>query len=167
MDKASFAASQTTTVSAEVESVDHDTRVVTLRKPDGETITFTVGDEVRNLGQVEVGDILVAEYEVSVSVEVMEDDGMGTEAAEASAMVRAEEGERPGMAAMDASVVVATVEAINLEANTFKLALPDGTVNEYVARNPQNLKRAEVGDLVVITVTESIAIAVEEQPAPQ
>ena len=42
---------------------------------------------------------------------------------------------------------------------------PDGTVSEYVARNPENLKRAAVGDLVVMTVTESVAITVEEQSA--
>jgi hypothetical protein len=38
-------------------------------------------------------------------------------------------------------------------------------VNEYVARNPENLKRAEVGDLVIITVTEAIAMTVEVGPS--
>ena len=66
---------------------------------------------------------------------------------------------------MDATIVVATVEEINLEMNTFKLKGPDGEVTEYVARNPENLRRSAVGDLVVITTTESVAITVEEQPA--
>ncbi len=69
----------------------------------------------------------------------------------------------PGVAAMAANVIISTVEEINLEANTFKLKGPDGVVNEYVARNPDNLKRSAVGDLVVITVTEAIAITVEKQ----
>jgi hypothetical protein len=71
----------------------------------------------------------------------------------------------PGFAAMDARVTTATVEEINLETNTFKLQGPEGRIKEYVARNPENLKRAMVGDLVVITVSEAIAITVEEQPA--
>jgi hypothetical protein len=71
----------------------------------------------------------------------------------------------PGFAAMEQVVVTATVEDINIEANTFKLKGPDGTINEYTARNPDNLKRAMVGDLVVITRTDAIAIVVEEQPA--
>ena len=95
----------------------------------------------------------------------MANEGMDADAAEVSAVARTKEGEMPGVAAMDATVVTATVEAINLEMNTFKLKGPDGTVNEYVARNPENLKRAAVGDLVVITVTEALAITVEEQPA--
>jgi len=37
----------------------------------------------------------------------------------------------PGVAAMDTTVVVSTVEEINLETNTFKLKGPDGVVTEY------------------------------------
>jgi len=95
----------------------------------------------------------------------MANDGMEAEAAEVSAMARAEEGEMPGVAAMEAMVVTATVEEINLETNTFKLKEPDGSINEYMARNPENLKLAEVGDLVVTTITASVAIVVEEKPA--
>jgi len=165
MDKPSFSASQSMTVSAVVTAIDHDTRVVTVRKPDGEELTFTASEEVRNLPQVQVGDILVAEYVESVSIEVMADDGMGTDAAEAVAMGRAEVGAMPGFAAMDSKIVIAKVEEINLELNTFKLKGPDGVVEEFVARNPDNLRRSEVGDLVVITTTEAVAISVEHQPA--
>jgi hypothetical protein len=164
LDRPSFSASQSMTVSAVVEAIDHESRVVTVRRPDGEEITFTAGEEARNLGQVEVGDVLIAEYVESVSIVVMANDGLGADAAGAAAMARAAEGDMPGFAAMDASVVIATVEEINLEMNTFKLKGPDGTVSEYVARNPDNLNRAAVGDLVVITVTEAVAIAVERQP---
>ena len=165
MDKPSFSASQSMTVSAVVTAIDHDTRVVTVRKPDGEDLTFTASEEVRNLPQVQVGDVLVAEYVESVSIEVMADDGMGTDAAEAVAMGRAEKGAMPGFAAMDSKIVIAKVEEINLELNTFKLKGPDGVVEEFVARNPDNLRRSEVGDLVVITTTEAVAISVEHQPA--
>jgi hypothetical protein len=69
------------------------------------------------------------------------------------------------MAAIDALVVTATVEEINLEANTFKLKGPSGEIKEYTARNPENLKKAEVGDIVVITYTEAIALSVEKTTA--
>jgi hypothetical protein len=164
-EKPSFSASQSMTVTALVEAIDHETRVVTVVKPDGESITFTASDEVRNLAQVNVGDYLVAEYVETVSIEVMANDGMQAEAAAVSAMARTEKGDMPGVAAMDAMVVTSTVEEINLEANTFKLKEADGSINEYMARNPENLKRAAVGDLVVTTVTASVAIVVEEKPA--
>lgn len=165
MEKPSFYASQTSSISAVVEAIDHETRVVTVRKPDGEAITFTASEEARNLGQVTVGDVLYAEYQQSFSIEVMANDGMDADAAALSAMARTEEGEMPGAMTVDAMVITATVEEINLEANTFKLKGPEGNINEYVARNPENLKRASVGDLVVITVTETVAITVEERAA--
>ena len=91
IEKPSFSASQSMTVSALVEAINHETRVVTVRKPDGEAITFTADDEVRNLAQVNVGDFLIAEYVETVSVEVMANAGLEPEEAEASAMTKPED----------------------------------------------------------------------------
>jgi len=162
MEKPSFSATQSMTVSAVVDEIDHETRVVTVTKADGESLTFVASEEARNLDQVTVGDVLIAEYMETVSIEVLANDGMKPEAAQASAMARTKKGEMPGVAAMDTTIITATVEEINLEMNTFKLKGPDGTVEEYVARNPENLKRAAVGDLVVITLTSAVAITVHE-----
>lgn len=165
LDRPSFAASQTMVVTAVVEAIDHETRVVTVRKPDDEAITFTASDEARNLDQVSVGDVLVAEYKETFTIDVLANDGLEPDAANAAALARTKEGEMPGVAAIDSTVVISTVEDINIEANTFKLKGPDGVVTEYVARNPENLKRSKVGDLVVITSTAAIAIMVEKAPA--
>lgn len=165
MERPSMSTSRTMVVSAVVEAIDHETRVVTVRKADGEEITFTASEEARNLDQVAVGDILRAEYVETLSIEVMANEGFEPEAAGGAAMARTKKGEMPGMAAMEQAVITAVVEEINIENNTFKLREPDGSVNEYVARVPENLKRAKVGDLVVITVTNAVAIVVEEQPA--
>ena len=164
MDKPSFSASQTTTITARVEAIDHETRLVTLLGPEGNEITFTASEEARNLDQVDVGDIVSAEYVESVSVEVVANEGSEPGSGEMAAMARTEKGEMPGGAAIDTRIVTATVEEINLEKNTFKLKGPDGNVNEFVARNPDNLRRSEVGDLVIITVTEAVAISVTKGP---
>jgi hypothetical protein len=150
------------TVTALVEAIDHETREVTLRGPEGNSMTFTASEEARNLGQVSVGDIVVAEYTQSLSIEVFANDGATPGVGGISAAGRTEEGEMPGLAAMDATVVTATVEEINLETNTFKLKGPRGEVREYQSQNPENLKRAAVGDIVVITYSEAIALAVEK-----
>ena len=165
MERPSMSTSRSMTVSAVVEAIDHETRVVTVRKANGEEITFTASEEARNLDQVDVGDVLLAEYVETLSIEVLANDGMEPEAAAAAAVARTKKGEMPGLAAMEQAVITAVVEEINLENNTFKLREADGSVNEYVARVPENLKRAKVGDLVVITVTNAVAIVVEEKPA--
>jgi len=161
-DKPSLHASQTATMTAVVEAIDHDTREVTLKGPEGNTLTFIAGDDVRNLDQVNVGDTVMAQYEQSLDIEVLPNDGSEPGAGEMTVAQRAEKGEMPGAAVVNSQVVTATVEEINLENNTFKLKGPAGEVREYTARNPENLKKAEVGDMVVITYTEAVALSVEK-----
>ena len=164
-DKPSLSTSQTVVVTAQVEAINHETREVTLRGPEGNNVSFVASEEARNLDQVQVGDTVIAEYKQDLSIQVIAGDGTAPGAGELSAMTRTAEGEMPGLAAVNTTVVSATVEEINLEANTFKLKGPNGVVNEYVARDPENLKKAAVGDLVVITYTEAIAIAVQKTEA--
>jgi len=161
-DKPSIFTSQTVTMTAEVEAIDHETREVTLKGPEGNTASFVASEEARNLDQVSVGDIVMAEYEQRLSIEVFANDGSEPGTGEMAVAARSELGEMPGMAAVDSQVVTATVEEINLENNTFKLKYPSGEINEYVAQDPENLRKAEVGDMVVITYTEAIAISVEK-----
>lgn len=161
-DKPSMSASQTVTISAMVEAINHETREVTLRGPEGNSVSFVASEEARNLDQVSVGDVVNAKYVESISVDVFANDGTEPGSGGLTVAGRSEKGEMPGVAVMDATVVTATVEEINIEANTFKLKGPDGEIEEYTARNPENLKKAAVGDLVVITYTESIALSVEK-----
>ena len=161
-DKPSMSTSQTVILTAVVEAINHETREVTLRGPEGNTVSFVASEDARNLGQVEVGDIVMAEYVQSMSIKVFANEGYEPGAGELTVAGRSEEGAMPALTAIDALVVTATVEEINLEANTFKLKGPSGEIKEYEARNPENLKKAAVGDLVVITYTEAIAISVEK-----
>jgi len=165
--KISLFTSQSVQITAVVEAIDHETRVVTLRGPEGNAVVFTASEEARNLAQVKVGDIVSAEVIQSMRIEVFANDGMEPGRGEIAALGRTAEGEMPGVVAIDTQVITATVEEINIEANTFKLKGPDGIVEEFVARNPENLKKASVGDLVVITYTEAMAISVEAAPVEE
>ena len=49
-------------IEATVTAVDAESRLLVLRGPAGNEMAFRVGDEVRNLPQVEVGDILRVSY---------------------------------------------------------------------------------------------------------
>ena len=161
-DKPSIYTSETVVLTALVEAINHETREVTLRGPEGNSVSFVASEDARNLGQVQVGDIVNAEYVQSLSVEVFANDGTEAGAGQLLAAGRSELGEMPAGMVVDSTVVTATVEEINIEDNTFKLKGPDGEIKEYVARDPENLKKAEVGDLVVITYTEALALSVEK-----
>lgn len=165
-DRPAFSASRTMTLGASVEAVNQETREVTLKNAEGDTVTFTAAPEVRNLAQIEAGDQVLAEITEEVRVEVHANpDGMEPGMGEVVAAARAEAGEMPAGAVSDTMVITAVVEEIDLDANTFKLRGPEGNVREFVARNPDNLRRSEAGDLVVITITESFGIMVERPTA--
>jgi hypothetical protein len=158
----SISANRTVTFSAEVVAIDHEAREVTLAGDDGQTVSFTARAEARNLGQVKAGDRVFAEMyeEVSISVHANPNQ-LQPAAAEMTATERTEAGEMPGAAAMDTVVISALVEEINIENNTFKLKMSDGAVREFVAQDPENLKRSKVGDLVIIGVTQAFGIVVQ------
>jgi hypothetical protein len=163
--KPSLSASQTVTATARVQAINHETREVTLLLENGELYTSQVGDEVRNLGQVSVGDVVYAHYTESVSIRVVESDGAEPEAYVEEELARSGDGRMPGVAATESAVTTAIVEEIDLDNNTFKLREPDGEIRQYTARNPGNLRMAEVGDKVITTVTTSVVITVDSQPA--
>ncbi len=157
--KISMSTSQTVMLTATVEAINHETREVTLRGPEGRTVDIVASEDARNLNQIKVGDVINIEYEQGMSIEVFAVEGAEAGAGGFAAVARPEEGGTPAMAAIDALVVTAVVEEINLEANTFKLKGPSGLVKEFEARDPENLKKAAVGDLVVITYTQAIAMS--------
>lgn len=157
----SFSASETVTVTASVVAIDHETRDVTLRDPDGNEFSFVANEEVRNLDQVEAGDIVTAEVFSEVDITVLPGDGKGPAAAEELVAARAEKGAMPGGVIADRRQIIATVEAIDLEAETYTLKGPKGNVRTFQAMNPENLKLGQVGDLVVITQTTAVGIFVE------
>ena len=140
LERPSFFASQSATINAVVESINRETREVVMKRGDGEVVSFIAREDVRNLDQVDVGDIVTAQYEESVSIEVFANEGFEPEEVEMAAVARAEEGQKPGLAAIDTFVSTATVEEINIEANTFKLRDASGQVREYAARNPENFR---------------------------
>ena len=162
--KPAFSTSETVTATAQVEAIDHESRVVTLLMENGERFTTEAGDEVRNLGQVDVGDTVYILLTESMSIRVVADDGAEPEAFVSQDVARAGEGRMPGFAATESAVETAIVEAINLKEGTFKLREADGEIRQYTACNPENLRLAEVGDKVVATVTSSMVIMVDKPP---
>lgn len=157
----SVSAVETATVTA----IDQETRSVTLLSEDGESTTFIAGDEVRNLAQVSTGDLVTIEYVKNLTVQVIDAPEAVPAVADVIAEVRADEDEMPAAATIETMVEISTIEAIDIEANTFRLKDENGVITEYTARDPKNLTRSKVGDVVVATLTEAMAISVSKVAA--
>jgi len=145
---------------AVVKAIDQKTRHVTLQQPDGKLVKFVAGDEVRNLAQVHVGDEVTVSYYQALAYEVKKPGSAAPVAAVTQGVGRAKLGEKPGAAGVQAVTVTATIAAIDEGAGTVTLRGPEGDLTTIKARNPENLTRVSVGDLVEITYTEALAISV-------
>jgi hypothetical protein len=164
-EKPSFSATQTVQLIAVVDAVDREARTITLKGPQGNTRTIQARADSNNIDQIEVGDQVNVEYIQNMSIEVFANDGMEPGSGMMAATGINKEGETPAGMEVLTSVTTAVVEDINIEANTFKLRWPEGEVLQYEAQDPENLKKADVGDLVVLTFTEAIAMSLVEVPA--
>ncbi len=57
-------------LTARVDDINHDTRLVTLKLPEGNTLRFTAGEQVKRLNEVHKGDEVVVEYMQKISIKV-------------------------------------------------------------------------------------------------
>lgn len=158
------------TVTAQVEAIDHKTRMVTLKGTDGESVTFKASEEVRNLPQVQVGDTVSVSYYTALAAQIKPKGS--TQSSEVQYDVggaRAAPGMRPGMMAADAITADVRIESVDPKTNMVRFTGPSGLVRETEVEDPQFrelLKSLKVGDIVEITYFEGIAASVEELPAP-
>ena len=114
-EKPSMSTSQSMIVTANVEAINHETREISLRGPEGGIVTFIASEDARNLGQVSVGDTVITEYVQTMSIEVFANEGYEPGAGELTVAGRSDEGAMPAMTAIDALVVTAIVEEIILK----------------------------------------------------
>ncbi len=149
-------------IEAIVMAVDAEARLLILRGPAGNEVAFRAGPEVRNLRQVEVGDILRVSYYTGFVFSMAEPGNAGVDAEIAAG--RAEEGDRPG-----AIVGVTTRQTVEILS-----VAPDGTAVSFrdadgrlqsidVPREEGQAfaRKLRPGDLVDIQYTEAIAVGVE------
>jgi hypothetical protein len=147
-------------VTAKVEAVDLKNRMVTLRSLEGKDFTVHAGEEVVNLPQVRVGDEVVLAYVNAVSVRMAESGEYWDESVKA--IGRAIPGSKPGAFEVDETKVTATIEDIDKGHETASLRLPDGSLQVVKVKDPANLDKVEVGDRIVITFSEAVAISVQK-----
>ena len=149
------------TLTATVEKIDHSTRVVTLKGPEGNMVTFRASDEAKNLDQVKAGDFVHVKYYEAVAWQVMKPGTSPKGMSKTSAVERAKKGEKPGGVMGTQVTIVADIEAIDKDKKHVTLKGPRGNSERVAVRNPKNLENVKVGDQVQLTYTEAMAISVE------
>jgi hypothetical protein len=160
--KPSVKKERTTQVTATVEAVDQEKRIITVKGPEGNIFDITAGDRVKNLAQVKVGDTMEVTYYESVAVKVFKAGEMpqGNSATVAAERL-AKPGEKPSGIVGAQATITAVVESISPKKTTVTLKMSDGKYKVVKIQDKKNLDNVKVGDEVQITVTEALAVAVK------
>ena len=144
-------------VEAVVSAVDMASRRVTLTGPQGKQHTFTAGPEIKNLGQLKVGDKVSATFARRFVVTVRRDDAPPSESYD-TVSATARMGERPGMMVAEETKVVARVKSIDAANRKAELEFPDQSVRTVPLRPDIDLSKYRVGDNVVIRTTTALNV---------
>ena len=152
------------TVTAKVEAIDQAKRAVTLKGPLGNVVTFVVDERVKRLGEVKVGDEVTADYYVSLAGELRAptEEEKKTPLTLLEGGARAPKGTAPAGGVLRAFKVVATVVGLDLPTQSVTLEGPLGNSGTIRAENVEKLKQLRLGDTIVVTYTEALAISLQK-----
>jgi len=151
------------TLTATVISVDKTSRLLRVRTEDGDTLAVSVDKAVKNFAQIQVSDVVKASITDRVTIEVASGPAM-KDTSEVSAMP-GKSGEKLQGTLTQRTRRTATITAIDKAAGTVALMGQDGNSFTMTAKHKENLDKVTVGDLVVFTVSKSVAATVEKAGA--
>jgi hypothetical protein len=150
------AATRYTHVGAKVKAVDVAARTITVETGDGQAETIKVAAEVANLGAFGVGDVIHAEYDQGL---VLEDQAEGS--ASVPLEIATAASSSAGAAATTVRATV-TVTAIDLPSRAVEFKGPRGNRYRVTAGPKVALEKLKVGDRLLATYVEALAVRLEK-----
>jgi Cu/Ag efflux protein CusF len=156
---------QEVSVTATVTAIDYTTREVTLKGPLGNVVTFTVDKQVQRLNEIKVGDNVTAEYYVSLAADVRlpsaEEKANPIKVLDETA--KAPEGTSPAAGALRIMRVLVTIEGLDRPTRSITVSGPNGNLLTVQVEDVSALSKVRLGDQMVVTYTEAIAVSLQKQ----
>ena len=154
-------------VTAKVEALDLETREVTLKGPLGNVVTLVADQRVKRFNEIKVGDEVTADYYVALLAELREPtaEEKKTPLTVLETKAKAPPGTSPAAGGLRMFKVVATVEGLDRPTRSVTLKGPRGKYISVRARKLENLQKLRLGDTIVVTYAEALAVSLEKKAA--
>jgi hypothetical protein len=156
-------ATEKVTAEATVLSVNKSKRTVTILTAEGDTVAVKCGPQVKNFDQIHAKDTVHITYTEKLTIEVQGPGEPGS-TAEVSENT-AKPGEKPKAGVTQKVQYRANVTAVDMTAGTVTLKGSEGEETTVTARDPKNVGKVKVGDLVVFTYTQALAASIAKSAA--
>jgi Cu/Ag efflux protein CusF len=149
-------------LTATIEAIDHDGRLITLRDKDGEEATVHAGPEVKRFDELKVGDTVTFRYYESIVSRIRKPgEPPAKKSASGDPSVVRGHGARPGATVSQQQTVTVTVKAIDPKVPSVTVVTDKGHTASFKVEDRKNIKDLKVGDQVEITYTEAVLISVK------
>lgn len=157
-----FARERVRTIEARVQSVDLSSRKLVVRSLSGETTVYSLGEDVKNLDRVRIGDRVVLYYTMGVAAEIKPAGAPMTQQSESTSSNGKSDLLPQGTVGRRVTTTV-EFESLDPKGRTVTFKRPDGTSRTVKLSDDRALefaKRLKAGDRVGITYTESTAFKI-------
>jgi hypothetical protein len=150
---------ETITATATVTAIDSATRLVTLKKANGEMVFVVAPPEIKRFSEIKVGDTITAKYTENMTLRVMKPGEPAVNSATGG--VSAGTGANPSGTISAQRSVTATITAIDPAAPSITLSAPDKQVYTAKVADREALKQVKVGDRLDITFQAAVLVAAD------
>ena len=149
-----------------VQTVDMQSRLVSIKAEDGKIFTIKAGPDVRNLAQIGPGSVVKVEYQEALAMALDKVPSGGINVREDTVSVgRTPLGGQPGATIEQNIKMLGTILAIDSAKRTVTL---QGAIHHVTLKVPASidLKALKVGDQVAATYVQELGVAVGPAPTP-
>ena len=160
-----FAGSLEETATLSVTSIDPATRIIGLKRANGEPLEIVAGPEIKNFDQIKVGDNVTSRHTLALVMELVKGGNGIRERVESSDSGSSKPGEKPEAYAAKKIAFVANVQKVDKKKQVVTLL---GATNNTVllkVKDPEQLKLIKKGDQIEGVYAEAVSISVETAPA--
>lgn len=148
-------------MTATIEAIDHDNRVITLKDKDGNTESLLAGPQIKRFDELKVGQQVTFRYHESVVYQIRKPGEAAAPTASGKETLVRGEGAKPSATVARQDTATVTVKSIDAKVPSVTVATEDGHIVSMKVRDAKNLEGVAVGDRVEITYTQALAIAVK------
>ena len=156
------AAKRTAHADFTIKAIDVASRTITLQNKAGESQAFRVGPEVKRLDELAVGDVIAVYFEQGLALEFQPTGSETVAPTTTATALRAGKDEAPGGAAGAGVQATVNVTAIDMAKRLVSLQGAGGNVYQVKAGPKVQLEKLKVGDRLLATYTESVAIKLQK-----
>ncbi len=151
----------TATLTEKVVAIDYTTREITLQDADGNKDVFRASPAIKRFNEIKVGDSITFSYQESVALKIVKATPGMAAAPSSSPVVTELGGAKPAGQISQTLTTNVTIQAIDMAAPSVTVKTEDGRVLTYAVKNKDLLSGFKVGDVVQITYSQALMIAVK------